>query len=478
MSLAFVTATIVTPMPVGAENWIVTPGISVSESWTDNVLSSSRDRKSDYVTSVSPSVEVRGDGNRLDLGLDYRLSYDRYAAHNDLDGMRHNGIASAKAELLEDFFFLDTRGVISEQLINPAGATTAGDRRLEENRVRVGTLSVTPQMRHRFGEWAVGAASYRHDRTEYWTSSANADLPGSTGNSGTLSLGTGENFSRTLVTWQLENIHRKSGSSVFYQTTNTVDGEYRLDRDWGLLAHAGHDALNGTTLDSGEYDGFFYGGGVHWTPSPRTEAKAAIGRRFGGADLFVDASHRLGAFTRVALSHSQGVTTEAQLIASGLDAVERDEQGRFVDPFSGLDPTPTSSAFVRTDRAFKQNTTRLALTHARTRDTLALTGALSTREQQSRTGIATDTTALTLGFSWTHRLTELWRATAGLTQSQILDAATKAGENRVLSARLSTAYLFTPTLSGDLSYSWLDSQPEVGAGITENMVTAGMRKTF
>lgn len=480
VSTVILLSTVALPLQAWAENWTITPAIGVTESWTDNALSSARDRKADFFTTVNPSLKFKGEGAKLDLGLEYNLAYDRYAVQNNLDGFRHRGIGMVKSELVEDLFFVDARGTISEQLITPTGAKTAGDRRVEDNQTRVGTVSVTPQLRHRFGSWAVGQASYRHDRTEHFTTAADqAGLKGSTGDTGTVGLATGENFSRVLLDYELENIHRETGTSVFYHLANTATGEVRIDREWGVLAHGGHDAINGDNLDGDEYSGAFYGGGLRWTPSPRTEARAIVGHRFGSLDVLVDARQRLGAFTSINLSHATGVSTEAQLIADTLGAVERDETGRFIDPFSSLDADPAATAFARTGLAFKQTTTKAALSHARERDTLSLTAALSTREVQAAPAAAsTETTALTLGLGWTHRLTETITGTATLGRSQILDAATQAGENLVHRASLSLAWAMNPTLSSRFGYFWVDSQPEQGDGITENMLSAQLRKTF
>lgn len=468
------------PSLASAQTFQVTPSIGVEEKWTDNVLSSPSDKKSDFITTVTPSIKVNGKGARVNMGVDYSLSYDRYAAQNDLDGMRHQGVAMAGAEVIEDLFSVDARGAVSEKLIDPTATATADGRTAPSNQARVASYSMTPMLRHRFGSFAAAQLRYRHDETKYLStgsgSNTNPGVSDSTGDMGAFGIRSGDDFTQLLWSYDAENSRRES-STVFIQTSHTGRGEYRINRDWGVLGHVGHDYLNGPDLDSDQYSGMFYGGGVHWTPSPRTDVSAEAGHRYDGLNVFVKATQSVGERTVVKLSHNTGVTTEAESIASSLSQVNRDQEGRLIDPFTGLAPDPTASQFQRTDSAFKQTTTSLSASHSMDRDTFMLTGALATREA---TGTAAngETTAVDLGVSWTHRLTELISSTAALGRADIIEAPTESGKVQRLRASLALNYVMTPTLTSHAGYWFVDSQPEVGSGVTENMVAVGLRKTF
>ncbi|MBC7950482.1 MAG: TIGR03016 family PEP-CTERM system-associated outer membrane protein [Rhodospirillaceae bacterium] len=467
------------PNPSSAQTFQVTPSIGVEEKWTDNVLSTPRDKKTDYITTVTPAINVTGKGARVNMGLDYSLSYDRYAAQNDLDGMRHQGVAMAGAEVIEDLFSVDARGTISEKLIDPTATATADGRTAPSNQARVASYSMTPMLRHRFGSFAAAQARYRHDETKYLSTGSGSNtkpaISDSVGDMGAFGVRSGDDFTRLLWSYEVENSRRES-STVFISTSHTGRGEYRMDHDWGVLGHVGHDYLNGPALDSDQYSGVFYGGGLHWSPSPRTDVSAEVGHRYDGLNIFVKATQSVGERTTLKLAHNTGVTTEAESIASSLSQVNRDQEGRLIDPFTGLAPDPTASQFQRTDGAFKQTTTSLSASHRMDRDTVMLTGTMATRESTGTT--TTETTAVDVGVSWTHRLTELLSSTAALGRSDIIDAPMDAAKVQRLRGSLALNYTMTPTLTSHVGYWFVDSQPETGSGITENMVAVGLRKIF
>ncbi|MBC7908743.1 MAG: TIGR03016 family PEP-CTERM system-associated outer membrane protein [Rhodospirillaceae bacterium] len=467
------------PNPSSAQIFQVTPSIGVEEKWTDNVLSTSSDQKADFITTVTPAINITGKGARVNVGLDYSLAYDRYAAQNDLDGMRHQGVAMAGAEVIEDLFSVDARGAISEKLINPTAAATADGRTAPSNQARVASYTLTPMLRHRFGSFAAAQARYRHDETKYLsTGSGSNTSPGisdSVGDAQTVGVRSGDDFTQMLWSYEFENVRREA-STVFIQTSHTGHGEYRVNHDWGVLGHLGHDYLNNATLDSDQYSGVFYGGGLHWTPSPRTDVAAEVGHRYDGVNVFVKATQAIGERTQLKLSHNTGVTTEAESIATSLNEINRDPEGRLIDPFTGLAPDPTASPFERTDAAFKQTQTSLSVTHRLDRDTFMLTGSLATRESTGT--VSNETTAIDVGASWTHQLTELLSSTAAISRSDIIEAPADSGKVERLRASLALNYAITPTLSSHAGYWFVDSQPETGNGVTENLVAIGFRKQF
>lgn len=169
---------------------------------------------------------------------------------------------------------------------------------------------------------------------------------------------------------------------------------------------------------------------------------------------------------------------EAQGILGALDEMRRDEFGRLVDPFTGLTADPGGSPFSRSNAVFKTRATRFAAVHTRDRDTFTLASNLITRETTTDVAGASETTAVGLVLTWGHQLTDAISSEVAFSNSKILDAPSDAGRSTRQRASAGLRYAFNPTLLGRISYSWVDTQPEEGAGVTENLISVGLRKTF
>src|SRR6266403_1722613 len=74
-----------------ARDWIVTPRVSLYQSYTSNAgLQPDGQDRSDFFTTLVPSIGIRGDTARLKLSLDYSLEAIAYAENSDLDQLRNN----------------------------------------------------------------------------------------------------------------------------------------------------------------------------------------------------------------------------------------------------------------------------------------------------------------------------------------------------------------------------------------------------
>ena len=65
---------IVLSSPAIAGEWQIKPRIEVREGFTDNVLLTNRNRKTDFFTTVSPGLGVTGQGARIKFDLDLALN--------------------------------------------------------------------------------------------------------------------------------------------------------------------------------------------------------------------------------------------------------------------------------------------------------------------------------------------------------------------------------------------------------------------
>lgn len=74
----------------GAAEWTVTPSITVTEEFNDNVLFARKNTLHDFITRVSPRFEGRRDTETSRLSFDLVLDGEKYAVNPDLDTLDGN----------------------------------------------------------------------------------------------------------------------------------------------------------------------------------------------------------------------------------------------------------------------------------------------------------------------------------------------------------------------------------------------------
>jgi hypothetical protein len=110
--------------PAVAEgNWTFTPRIAGQELYTDNVLLTPTNRRSDLVTTLSPGLSITGESPRLRGTFDYAPTVQLYAFTPDLNFVGQNLYANGTATIVPDLFFLDARGSLSAQPATPGLGT-------------------------------------------------------------------------------------------------------------------------------------------------------------------------------------------------------------------------------------------------------------------------------------------------------------------------------------------------------------------
>ena len=144
----------------------IVPRIELREAFTDNARQTARDRKSDFVTTISPGIGVTSKGAGLKLDLDYALGYDAYLRQDDLNGVRHDLRGTGTAELLPDQLMVDFGAFAGQSPVLARGTASAIDRRQADGgAAQFYSYAVSPYWRTRLGSWADGEARYRFGQT-------------------------------------------------------------------------------------------------------------------------------------------------------------------------------------------------------------------------------------------------------------------------------------------------------------------------
>jgi uncharacterized protein (PEP-CTERM system associated) len=492
--------------PALAADWRVTPSIALTEQFTDNARSTSENRDSDFITTVSPGISATGIGARMSLDFDYTFNYDKYLHNTDLDGYRHNFVGGGNAELIRESVFLDVRGSISQEFTDRRGAVTATQRSAASNQTDVYTYSISPYWLHRYGSFAESELRYRFGQSFFKEPSSDVDssfdetansASDSTTNQLSASVVSGSDFGNLL--WRLSgdaaNTDRDRGT--LETRTGELALQYAITRTVSGLAGGGYDDIQDPTLIN-DLSGPFWNVGVQLTPSERTKLRVLGGRRYNDSNYAGELNYQMTPRILVTAKYSDTILTQQTQFLTNLDSIERDQFGNFVDKRTGVTYTTRASGDLPlTDDVFRDKTGTGRISYNADRNFYALTVYHTERISQSAPVAGTagtafapdDETVYGATFNFSRRLTELLDAGLSLSYSHGKSEGGDGSTDDTYRATASLGYTFNPTLRGSLSYSYLNQQtsggtPGISTGtdggdeIVENVVFVTLRKFF
>ena len=273
-----------------ARNWNFQPYVSGSAIYTDNQNQSATDPQDALILTVTPGFSLYSEGSRrLRVGMNYGVTgVARFGENLDNEFFQNLG-ATGNAELIEDFLFIDATAGISQQLISLTGsrADTAIN---SSNRTTTGSYSISPYIKHRFGNFAEGMVGTSLSGALFQDSAFNDINAGAI----TASLTSGTEFSK--LSWGL---NYSSQNAIVQNSENTsfesygANLAYALNRHFRLLGTAGYDKNDYATAAPGaDVSGSYWTAGFGWAPSVRTNIEASFGEMYTGRTYDLNFSYR------------------------------------------------------------------------------------------------------------------------------------------------------------------------------------------
>jgi uncharacterized protein (PEP-CTERM system associated) len=276
-----------------ALDWRFEPSVSASATYTDNANSSATSPEDAMILRVTPGFSLRSEGSRrVQASLQYGLTaVSRFGEDNSND-LYHRLSAVGKAELVEDFLFIDGSANISQELISLLGPTADAETN-DSNRSTVGTYSISPYIRQRLGTFANALVRYTASGAIF-ENNTSAD---SSVNSLAARLNSGTRFND--LSWALDYSIRKAenrnatttaanSDTTFERASATVG--YALTRKFRVFGTVGQDWND--YLSTTDTDGSSYSVGFGWSPTRRTSVEASAGKRYFGNTFSFSGSHR------------------------------------------------------------------------------------------------------------------------------------------------------------------------------------------
>ena len=499
-----------------APGWTILPRIDVSEAFNDNIFQTSIQRSSDFITYITPSVEVDGNLPRLQTRLFYAPTGIIYASHGSQDYLAHNLNANASVTVVPDTFFVDLRGYAGTRPTlgglpgvggNGLGLTSvnsygqAGQARApnvtRNDATQSFSFGIAPYYVHRFGTFGTVKAGYSYSYSES-QSLSNRGLASQYGNYGNGSVNTnteivqftsGEDFGR------FRDFAFASGTQ--YIGTGVTDGAYQyiisnqlgyaLTRQLTIFGEIGAEDIRFNGVPETKIRDAIWAVGAKYTPNPDSSITVGYGHKYGFDSFLLNAGYALTARTQLFAQYQTGLGTDLTQLQSYTINSDVDQFGNSVDPTTGAPIYLTNTALgVSGNTNLYQNKTFTvtAITNL-DRDQISLQAFWQDRQlaASTRTFAATSSSGFSGAVIWRHQINEDTLTNVAFSYgrqngNQFFAALGNLVEN-TYAAQASIKYNFTETLSGIAQYTYVDRIANFRAlSFTQNVFLLGLSKQF
>lgn len=301
---------LIVALPAQAQ-WNVTPSLSLTETYTDNVtLRSDANKRAQWITEATPGIMVYGQNSRVQLSARARSTFFKYS-DDQVAGTRSTDSqydASGRVKVIDELLFVDAAARRSSQGVSAFGPRDDdGNRYSDENRTDVSTWTVSPYLMRRFGNFAVATLRYTHDETK----SDRGLFGDSTADSASFDVVSGRAWRD--IGWTLRYVRQDLQTEQFGESMSEnalLGASYALNRTFRLTASGGYDSYDYGSF-GGRMAGASWSVGFGWSPSARTSLEMAVGRHFLGNTGSLAAAHR-SRHSAWRLSYTDGVTNTRQ----------------------------------------------------------------------------------------------------------------------------------------------------------------------
>lgn len=271
-----------------ALDWRLSPSVGATATYSDNANQSESDPEDALILSVKPGFSLNSTGSRrVQANLTYTLSgVSRFGEDNTSD-VYHGLGALGRAELVEDFLFIEGTANVSQTLISLFGSSADAITN-DANRATTGVYSLSPYIQKRLGTFATVQARYTTGGAIFGDDAASD----SSTNSFSAGLASGTRFDD--LSWGLNYSLRKADNSDGADNTTferaTLSLGYALSRKFRVFGTVGEEWND--YVGASDIDGSSYSVGFGWVPTRRVSLEASVGERYFGRTFSFSGNYR------------------------------------------------------------------------------------------------------------------------------------------------------------------------------------------
>lgn len=471
----------------------VEPSVTAELGYSDVKRNETLEKTSGMTTRIGPRIQIRSRSGSVVGSLDYSLTGLYYQGDKSLNTVQNALAAGFTAEAVPSHFYVDGRANITQQAISASGQINAPSSNLpNDNLTEVLNVSLSPYFRGVLG----GLAEYELRLNAGGNKSRKTDVYDSSNSGGSVSLRSARRGAR--FGWSVLGAQQRVDFRAGRTTENTrgsVTLSYMTDVDLTVSLRGGQETTDVGSFQRRRYDN--WGGGLRWTPSPRTLVSVDADRRYFGTGHQVAVEHRWRR-TLFRFSSNRDATTGsdstgvgqpvtlyslyfAQFASIEPDPVLRDALVRALLQSFGLDPNAVVAGGALTSAVSLQRRDDLSMVYTGQRTTVTVLGFRnSSRIIDNPIGLA-DQEPLRiqhgLSVSLNYRLTPRNSLNvSGFAQSTLATTSDARADLRSLSLGLSTA--INPHMNTNLLVRYSDYTGEVRSNYSETSYLASLTVRF
>jgi uncharacterized protein (PEP-CTERM system associated) len=468
--------------------WILTPSIELGEAYNDNVNLAPRGAAVwDFITTVTPALQLTGNTPRLNVGLVYDPQELIFARGTSSNTLQQRLLGSGLAELWPEALFFDAKASIDQEFIRSTGPIGPTTLTTNSNLQTVEAASGSPYLLHHFGNFANSETRYRF---AYVSTSGNTIAPEQIQEARQV-LSSGDTFGRLqwVITGDYTKLDRLSGTSDPLGGTSGKDAVARTDVKYpvyaalSVIGGAGYERITDPTLLDQPH-GLIWDAGLQYDPNPNASASLTYGRRFNQTDYEFNAKYNVTQRLRVTGIYTQLIQTGESQIAGNLNQLQLGPGGTLVNSQTGLPFAPStnspgvpSSAFGITSGAFLEKRLQGIVEATQERNTY-LASAYYVKQSGQAVSISAEKIAGG-SLAWTR---QLWPDLTSNAGASYYRAVFQDGSGRIdnsYSVTIALAYDISRTASAKISLSRFDTRSNIGANsLVNDLILASIRKQF
>ncbi len=384
------------PSLASAGDWDTGYGVSAQEVYTDNICLNDDGKTDEWVTTVTPSININGSGGRSQLKLSGLVEFNDLRARDcgggsgdKPDHVNPRLSADGKLEVYRSAVFVDASSRIQQNAANPSSASGDTNLNLNGNTNTTYSHTISPYIQREVAGLAGVNLRYTYNTQ---TNSANSV---DDSDEEAVALTVSSLADGTPFTWSVSGNYRE----ITYEDNNdgrnlddrlatvVATAGYRVSSQLQFVGSAGEDLNDFEVVGSDqEVDGSRWSAGFIYQPNSRTKIRVEKGEQFFGDSSTVDVEYR-HKHSKFSFNYSESLTLSRDLRLEEFDFLVVDENGNpFLDP-NGQPIFLTQAQVVDTRSPIIDERYRAGYTWSRGRTTLSFLGTHSTREELADSSI-------------------------------------------------------------------------------------------